>query len=587
MFVVFLFCFASFAAPTCYIVDLDGDGIENWQDNCPYNPNVDQADIDGDGIGDVCDDCPHDANIGDEDEDLIDDTCDNCPATFNPDQRDTDTDRFGDACDEDDDDDSIPDAEDNCPLYRNEEQADGDTDGVGDPCDNCSEVPNPDQADDDHDGFGDVCDSCPDVPNWNWDTDNDGIDDACDPCNDVDGDEVCDEQDNCRYHNPDQADCDGNGLGDLCEYDGDGDRIPFDCDNCPEVPNPDQTDTDGDGTGDACEMLENCHQETTLCVPQEFSSIQSAVDAAPESGTIFITDTGMPYNGCIHISNKQMLTLQGDPEAIPSISNGGEACSTFEIINSTGINFETLRVDNRADNAAFAFRDATGMLWNIHIAEAAPGIIAYGTSNIFVNESRINGELGVFATDMARMYIVLSEITGSYASVLANADATVRIVSSMLNGGVTVLDQVELILSNVDVYTNLAYGVEVGEGPYVHMSFVTIESTVTALRAEHRIFIETSILLSSSSPVTGVTPDFSNLTILWGSECGAACDSPYVIWADPQFVIGHIPENTSSAVDAATYGPDEDVRGVHRPADGNGDGIALYDLGAFEVPDEE
>jgi hypothetical protein len=43
--------------------------------------------------------------------------------------------------------------------------------------------------------------------------------------------------------NANQADTDGDGVGDLC-------------DNCPNTPNADQSDTDGDGTGDACETVD-------------------------------------------------------------------------------------------------------------------------------------------------------------------------------------------------------------------------------------------------------------------------------------------------------------------------------------------
>jgi parallel beta-helix repeat protein len=34
--------------------DLDGDGIDNYADNCPDKPNISQLDSDGDGIGDAC-----------------------------------------------------------------------------------------------------------------------------------------------------------------------------------------------------------------------------------------------------------------------------------------------------------------------------------------------------------------------------------------------------------------------------------------------------------------------------------------------------------------------------------------------------
>jgi len=107
---------------------------------------------------------------------------------------------------------------------------DVDADGVRDDVDNCPVVANPDQADSNGDGVGDACD--------------------------LDSDGVADENDNCpTVPNADQADSDGNGIGDACTdgpADEDGDGVPDDTDNCPSIPNADQSDSNGDGLGDAC-----------------------------------------------------------------------------------------------------------------------------------------------------------------------------------------------------------------------------------------------------------------------------------------------------------------------------------------------
>ena len=189
-------------------------------DNCRFNSNQLQLNVDNDNFGDVCD--------PDIDNDGVDNNNDNCPNASNRDQSDRDGDTVGDACD-------------NCMDVSNTDQIDRNHNRIGDACedavdsdhdgipvsnDNCPSIINADQADADSDGRGDDCDPGQGVNNWFkllkffLDADNDGIKN---------------EDDNCPLvPNPDQADFDYDGIGDSCtyNYDGDGTDDPFD--NCPK-----------------------------------------------------------------------------------------------------------------------------------------------------------------------------------------------------------------------------------------------------------------------------------------------------------------------------------------------------------------
>lgn len=71
----------------------------------------------------------------------------------------------------------------------------------------------------------------------------------------------------------DQADSDGDGLGDACDGDDDGDGVADDEDDCPEHPDPFQLDLDQDGVGDACDP----------CVPEDLAAFLYLCPALSDS----------------------------------------------------------------------------------------------------------------------------------------------------------------------------------------------------------------------------------------------------------------------------------------------------------------
>ncbi len=261
--------------------DADLDGIGDLCDNCPSAPNDSQFDIDGDGSGDACDNCanlPNEDQV-DSDNDDVGNICDNCSGTPNTDQIDTDGNGVGDACEGDRDNDGVSDAIDNCVGVDNADQANADGDTLGDACDNCPANSNELQIDDDADGVGNECDNCPD------DANADQADSEEDSSGNVVGDGFGDVCDNCEFTiTTNQDDADGDGVGDACEgdrdndgviddddvcpddpdNDTDSDGICGDVDNCPSVDNPDQADGNGNGIGDACDSTSPQNQTVTI-----------------------------------------------------------------------------------------------------------------------------------------------------------------------------------------------------------------------------------------------------------------------------------------------------------------------------------
>ena len=110
-------------------------------------------------------------------------------------------------------------------------EADSDADGIIDECDNC-DLFNPDQLDCQPNGVGDVCDL---AEGTSQDCQPNGIPDECDITGGGSGD------------------CNTNAVPDECETDSDDDGVIDDCDNC-ELFNPDQLDCQPNDVGDVCDL---------------------------------------------------------------------------------------------------------------------------------------------------------------------------------------------------------------------------------------------------------------------------------------------------------------------------------------------
>ena len=123
-------------------------------------------------------------------------------------------------------------------------EPDSDGDGIPDDVDNCPTIYNPDQADNDEDGIGDVCDD---------DDDNDGIPD--DEDDDIDGDGYTNEDEEECGSDPNDADSvpddnDGDFIPDCVDEDDDNDGYTDEdevaCGSDPKDPDSIPADNDGD-----------------------------------------------------------------------------------------------------------------------------------------------------------------------------------------------------------------------------------------------------------------------------------------------------------------------------------------------------
>jgi len=167
---------------------------------------------------------------------------------------------------------------------------------------------------------------------------------------DSDGDGIPDSQDNCDLYNPDQLDCNANGVGDVCDL---ADGVSFDC-NANGVPDECEADCNSNGVPDECDIANGTSQDADgngipdECeVVNEYLVITGVVDGPLSGGTPKAIELYV-------ISDIADLSLYG----LGSANNGGGSDGeefTFDAVSASAGQFIYVASESENFLAFFGF----------------------------------------------------------------------------------------------------------------------------------------------------------------------------------------------------------------------------------------
>ena len=264
-----------------------------------YEPPPGPPPADPYGEYDDCVDLADPRCDADRDDDGVSDLFDNCRAEYNPDQRDYNGDSRGDACDDDPDGDNIE-----------------TLDETGARLDNCPFYYNPGRTDFDGDGRVDPIESF-----IQEDSDGDGLGDVCDPDDDGDGVLDCGADGRCPHDDDDVNNDHNEGYDEAgecadgeCErfgldaFDNDGDGYIDEYHERRELPFEPYPGPDPDGSEDNCRFIPNPDQRD-----RDRDGIGDACDPDDDNDTI--------------PDDRDLCPLTPDPEQRDLDGDGlGDAC---------------------------------------------------------------------------------------------------------------------------------------------------------------------------------------------------------------------------------------------------------------------
>ena len=240
---------------------------------------------------------------------------------------------------------------------------DADGDGHPDDVDNCPNLANPDQADCNGNGIGDACEIIKDP---SLDCNNNGILDVCEPdCNNSGFPDDCDVLFGISQ------DCNNNLIPDECEPDCNGNSIPDDCD----ILNGTSLDANLNGVPDECENVANVVINEILAGPPPGAAGDANGDGTPNATQDEFVEIVNISGGPVNISGWTLRDTLQVRHTFPTgtilpdqcgivVFGGGTPVGQFggcqKQVASTG----TLSLNNDGDTVTL--RDASSLLVDEH-----------------------------------------------------------------------------------------------------------------------------------------------------------------------------------------------------------------------------